>query len=1794
MQFADSVRSATMHEAEIRHQQVVQDMAKSSLEHTQNMGARIADHVRHETLAEAESRHQHIMRETIAQAERVHEQTLGDVRNHAQSRESSVVLGLQSQIAHLTRLNQDLLARLQAAESSGSVRALSAGGEQDRSDKGSNVEAFDLFGQDEPDPPQSNANDSVNQVLAVLQEEVQNLRDEISKKKGGRSKKQKDSTSSSGESSSSESDPEFAVERKLMRLKGYDKIKVPQLPKSAAEMRGWKNSLISQIVACCKGSEKELLNWLSSPLEGVELSSDKFPVLNRVLGSKLLEAAKGGRFGVDFQALQERSVRQGMQVQGHLLLGRICKKFRLDKERGMSLSQQHLLALKPQGVEIKDLEVFRDRVEFVLSSLETSEYPNEAILRSWLYECLKNVPKLALKIDKFKEASVGDRIRSFQWLWQSMIDCIDESQHDHNTASILNALRSKVDAASAFIEKKDKKADKNDKKKEKAETTKDQRDKVDVAVASSSKTQPKAKSNPNAKSSQSKADGKGGGKDKKEVVAGERGTPCLFYPSGTCRRDPCPFVHDPAAKAKPKAKPKAGSSSVAAAFAVAAGNLPSAKALVPRIFKAVVSSFALLCYDGTVNEAPFLGRHSHDNHVPVLPMQSEEVPFTSFNATTGEVTWLGDTGAGRNIGGVKGIDPDVIGLSNNPVTFATGGGSRSGSDSCRVVGELTGSNECYLLKDSPWALSIGDQVRQGKAFIWLPSSSKDIAEDCTLPKPFLVKPSDVPKLTVSCPENARCYASEVRENVPLFKERVDILHMPSEVAKIGDRSVSGEGSDGYEPSLAPEDIPNPPEGPEDVPEEDVEGITLDHSILHLPKRADCPVCQEAKQDALPARKVKGPRVLTDDKPSEHFGDRIHADHIIVAKGRLDVSKKGFRGETKCLVLYDDHTRILMAYPAPSKGADECVKAFRHFLGKRPAVELHADNTPEFEGTASQLGLVYDATVPYRKTAIINRAIRTLEDITRCCLAQVGNFNELWPVAIKYAATASSIQKWGRLHDHEFEGLHIPFGALIQYKPAVAKTKLGAKTSAGLFLGWRIEAGLNWKRTYYVCDVDSVKSWLEGKSTIQVLTTMTVVHSGEYRFPLREAVKTQLECLEKLPVLRIDDEVRALEEAVGFDEPVEHVSDDVVPMLDPPAGPDPQPKHESITLSRVLHYGLSPGCKACESGEGEHTADCRERFDKLIRGGKFTLPKGVAKGVDSWKLDGDTLIRFHHIKRKKLFNPLLPEDLPVKAKRLGKRVTKVKYFDSGFEETIADENWKGNSRSLKDFWTGQTELELLPESDEAVPGAALHPDDGEQQAKPRPVNASKRSRLTQRKLPGYGTLIEFCCSPDSNLGKVSQSVGVSHIRLTKANGNVAELEVQSQLLEVLDSDAMNGVDLWGSLPCNPWSSWQRLNLRRLGPEFRKKLMAQRLESRKLLKFFFQLAEIILNRGVHVPKEVEPEHIPLSIHELIDKKVWKNDPAAVSEAQKEAQGLIDAGTWDYKNVIPRHELERQSRQSGTKVAIGRLMTIMSWKNAESATERRLKARIVFLGNNVKDEFGLASEFQEIKIIPTTIAGLNINLAFGLRKGNKTSQSDVIKAYIQSDLQTVHDTYIELPDEALKNLQGHRWLRSTSEWVIRRTNSKSVSAWLTIDLLISLGLGVYYFFFRYVSSLGLNALSVMNSFKFYMIVAGFRAACSIWGIMSVLFRNVRQVKLFYSIFILNLFVAVWLMIPILSLHCRCDNYYQCQALQSFALDGKALNKWPEPAHFGDRKVPYEEEPSTANELIDHPEIESTAKTA
>ena len=165
--------------------------------------------------------------------------------------------------------------------------------------------------------------------------------------------------------------------------------------------------------------------------------------------------------------------------------------------------------------------------------------------------------------------------------------------------------------------------------------------------------------------------------------------------------------------------------------------------------------------------------------------------------------------------------------------------------------------------------------------------------------------------------------------------------------------------------------------------------------------------------------------------------------------------------------------------------------------------------------------------------------------------------------------------------------------------------------------------------------------------------------------------------------------------------------------------------------------------------------------------------------------------------------------------------------------------------------------------------------------------------------------------------------------------------------------------------------------------------------------------------HVTNEVPPEEFPmvsLSVHELIDRRDWINNPDALAEVRKEADGLVKAGTLTYDKVIPRAQLEAEARASGRDIAIGRLLTIVSWKNAESLSLRKLKARICFRGDEVRDAYGKYAEFQEIKVIPTTISGLNLNLAYGVKRGHKSTQSDIVKAYIQSDLRALVDTYVE----------------------------------------------------------------------------------------------------------------------------------------------------------------------------------------
>ena len=94
--------------------------------------------------------------------------------------------------------------------------------------------------------------------------------------------------------------------------------------------------------------------------------------------------------------------------------------------------------------------------------------------------------------------------------------------------------------------------------------------------------------------------------------------------------------------------------------------------------------------------------------------------------------------------------------------------------------------------------------------------------------------------------------------------------------------------------------------------------------------------------------------------------------------------------------------------------------------------------------------------------------------------------------------------------------------------------------------------------------------------------------------------------------------------------------------------------------------------------------------------------------------------------------------------------------------------------------------------------------------------------------------------------------------------------------------------------------------------------------------------------------------------------------------------------------------QAKKSGIKIHLGQLMSISSKKFAELAEHLRvLKGRIVFRGDIVKDQDGAAAVFQDLSASPTSIAGINNNLAYGQVPGHKTTTADAVKAYVQSML-------------------------------------------------------------------------------------------------------------------------------------------------------------------------------------------------
>ena len=161
--------------------------------------------------------------------------------------------------------------------------------------------------------------------------------------------------------------------------------------------------------------------------------------------------------------------------------------------------------------------------------------------------------------------------------------------------------------------------------------------------------------------------------------------------------------------------------------------------------------------------------------------------------------------------------------------------------------------------------------------------------------------------------------------------------------------------------------------------------------------------------------------------------------------------------------------------------------------------------------------------------------------------------------------------------------------------------------------------------------------------------------------------------------------------------------------------------------------------------------------------------------------------------------------------------------------------------------------------------------------------------------------------------------------------------------------------------------------------------------------------------------EEQVIPYLVTKLLDRKDWRSNPKAMDAVHDEANKLVGAGTWDLSSVREYDDVKAEAQRTNSKTHFGNLMTICSLKFAEMAEAlQRYKGRIVFRGDDVRDEFGAAAIFQTLSAQPTSVAAANANIAYGCMPGHKTTQADAVQAYVQSDLKGKHPTWVHVPKE------------------------------------------------------------------------------------------------------------------------------------------------------------------------------------
>ena len=437
------------------------------------------------------------------------------------------------------------------------------------------------------------------------------------------------------------------------------------------------------------------------------------------------------------------------------------------------------------------------------------------------------------------------------------------------------------------------------------------------------------------------------------------------------------------------------------------------------------------------------------------------------------------------------------------MSFYTGGGDgKKARLALNFSSELWGECEQHLLEDCP-------DVR----------SSHLLVEGLQRPRihwpgelPYYIK--DLTKAKVICPESNRIYADRIDENVPIFSDTIffdgvakALPAAPAEEEPVAPSPASADAvvpaaDQGGEAVAVP---PPPAPHPESLSREDrlrLEATSPEHLMTHFPKNPYCQWCQRGRMcSARVRRKPADADIVPDKEPPTAFGQEMSTDTYIVSKDASDERRTAGGGEYCVQTNRDVFSGIFAAYPLSSKAHEYLMVTMQHFNDKPPGegVVMKGDNAPEAIKAFRKLGWRHDPSLENRfpHNAAHERDTRTWAELLRTNFLSSGLhiFPKTWALAAEYAAVAFSVSahppilpgeegteaaaaklntnRWALATGGNFRGRPLALGQLV-YSRVVSNDNLSANAVAGIFAGWKIEAGFRYRNMTKVLSYAALK------------------------------------------------------------------------------------------------------------------------------------------------------------------------------------------------------------------------------------------------------------------------------------------------------------------------------------------------------------------------------------------------------------------------------------------------------------------------------------------------------------------------------------------------------------------------------------------------------------------------------------------------------------------------------------------------------------------------------------------------